>query len=107
MKWTSQAEEAISKVPFFVRRRVRKKVEEEAMRDGAAEVRLEHVRRCQRKFLEQMEEEVKGYQVEVPCCQGLPVIIKEGMELAGKRVPMEQIVISTRGEILERERLVA
>ncbi|RLB06787.1 MAG: 4Fe-4S ferredoxin, partial [Deltaproteobacteria bacterium] len=44
---------------------------------------------------------------EVPCCQGLPVIIKKGMELAGKRVPMEQIVISTRGEILERERLVA
>ena len=30
MKWTSQAEEAISKVPFFVRRRVRKRVEEEA-----------------------------------------------------------------------------
>lgn len=29
MKWTSQAEEAISKVPFFVRRRVRKRVEEE------------------------------------------------------------------------------
>ncbi len=54
--------------------------------------------------------DVKGIVIvvmEVPCCQGLPVIIKKGMELAGKRVPMEQIVISTRGEILERERLVA
>jgi Pyruvate/2-oxoacid:ferredoxin oxidoreductase delta subunit len=45
--------------------------------------------------------------MEVPCCQGLPVLIKKGMELAGKSIPVEQIIISTRGEILERERLVA
>ena len=45
--------------------------------------------------------------MEVPCCQGLPVIIKKGMELAGKSIPLEQITISRRGEILERERLVA
>jgi Fe-S-cluster-containing hydrogenase component 2 len=45
--------------------------------------------------------------MEVPCCQGLPVIITKGMELAGKSIPVEQIIISTRGEILEKERLVA
>ena len=45
--------------------------------------------------------------MEVPCCQGLPTIIKKGMELAGKSIPLEQIIISTRGEILERERMVA
>lgn len=45
--------------------------------------------------------------MEVPCCQGLPVIIKKGMALAGKTIPMEQVVISTRGEVLEREKLVA
>jgi Fe-S-cluster-containing hydrogenase component 2 len=45
--------------------------------------------------------------MEVPCCQGLPVIVKKGMELAGKSIPMEQITISRRGDILERERLVA
>jgi len=45
--------------------------------------------------------------MEVPCCQGLPVIVKKGMELAGKSIPLEQIIISTRGEILERERMVA
>jgi ferredoxin len=45
--------------------------------------------------------------MEVPCCQGLPVIIKKAMELAGKSIPMEQITISRRGDILERERLVA
>jgi ferredoxin len=45
--------------------------------------------------------------MEVPCCQGLPVIVKKGMELAGKSIPLEQVIISTRGDILERERLVA
>lgn len=45
--------------------------------------------------------------MEVPCCQGLPVIVKKGMELAGKSIPLEQITISTRGEILGQERLVA
>ncbi len=64
MRWTDEANEAVSKVPFFVRNRVRKRVEEEAARSGAAEVRLEHVKTCQNRFLNRMEDEVKGYQVE-------------------------------------------
>ena len=64
MKWTEEANEAISKIPFFVRKRVKKRVEEEALRCGAKEVSLEHVKTCQRRFLTQMEDEVKGYQVE-------------------------------------------
>ncbi|MDO8957596.1 MAG: hypothetical protein Q7W38_12220 [Deltaproteobacteria bacterium] len=32
MKWNAEANEAISKVPFFVRKRVRRRVEEEAAR---------------------------------------------------------------------------
>ncbi len=40
--------------------------------------------------------------MEVPCCSGLPYIIKKGMEKAGKTVPMETVVIGTRGEILEQ-----
>jgi len=64
MKWTEEANEAISKVPFFIRKRVRKRVEEEAHRFGASEVRLDHVKASQRRYLDQMEEEVKGYQVE-------------------------------------------
>jgi ferredoxin len=54
--------------------------------------------------------DIKGITVvvmEVPCCQGLPMIIKKGMELAGKKIPMDQVIIGTHGEILERERLVA
>jgi len=51
--------------------------------------------------------DVTAVVMEVPCCQGLPVIIKKAMKLAGKSIPLEQITISTRGEVLERERLVA
>ncbi len=64
MKWNKQAEEAVSRVPFFVRRRVRKRVEEEAAGTGAPEVTLEHVTACQKRFLSRMEDEVKGYQLE-------------------------------------------
>ena len=64
MKWTREAEEAVSKVPFFVRKRVRKRVEEEAAGVGAGEITLEHVKTCQQRFLNRMEEEVKGFRVE-------------------------------------------
>jgi anaerobic sulfite reductase subunit C len=64
MKWTKEAEEAVSRVPFFVRKRVRKKVEEEAERVGSPVVALEQVRNSQRLFLNQMDQEVKGFQVE-------------------------------------------
>ena len=45
--------------------------------------------------------------MEVPCCQGLPVIVKRAMEAAGKTIPMDQVVLSVRGEVLERKRLAA
>jgi len=41
--------------------------------------------------------------MEVPCCSALPRIVKRGMELAGKSVPLEEVVISARGEILKRQ----
>lgn len=64
MQWSREAEEAISKVPFFVRKRVKKRVEEEAVRSGAGEVGMEHLNTCRRRFLENMEDEVKGHQFE-------------------------------------------
>jgi anaerobic sulfite reductase subunit C len=65
MKWTAPAEQALSRVPFFVRGRVRKRVEGEAQRLGAGEVRLEHVEGCRKRFLEKMEDEVRGYRIEI------------------------------------------
>lgn len=40
--------------------------------------------------------------MEVPCCAGLPVIVKKGLELSGKKIPLEEVVVSTRGKILDR-----
>lgn len=64
MQWTREATKAIKKVPFFVRKRVKARVEEEAARSGAGIVTIEHVRSCQRRFLNKMENEVKGFQIE-------------------------------------------
>jgi len=43
--------------------------------------------------------------MEVPCCSGLPMIVKKGMEQVGVDVPLEQVVISTRGRVLNRKKL--
>jgi len=45
--------------------------------------------------------------MEVPCCSALPIIVRQGMEAAGKRIPLEEVMISTRGKILKQERLAA
>jgi len=45
--------------------------------------------------------------MEVPCCQGLPRIVQKGLELAGKRFPLEKVIISAQGEIIKRENLAA
>jgi hypothetical protein len=45
--------------------------------------------------------------MEVPCCAALPVIVKKGMERSGVTVPMEEVVISVRGKILERRQVQA
>jgi len=64
MKWTGEAEKAVSRVPFFVRKRVKTLVEEEAVRFGSREVTMKHVQACQKRYFRHMEEEVKGFQVE-------------------------------------------
>jgi hypothetical protein len=35
------------------------------------------------------------------------MIVKKGMELSGETIPMEEVVISTRGKILERRQVEA
>jgi len=40
--------------------------------------------------------------IEVPCCTGLPWIVKKGLEASGQKIPMNEVVISTRGKVLEQ-----
>lgn len=64
MNWTQEAEAAIKKVPFFVRKKVRIRVEEETRKAGKTMVALSDVRLTQKRYLARMGEEVKGYQLE-------------------------------------------
>ena len=84
MRWNDEADQAMARVPFFVRNRVRKKVEEEAARQGATLVAMAHVQACQQRFMHHQEAEVRGYQVE-SCfgSGGCPHRIDNGLDLAG------------------------
>lgn len=46
-------------------------------------------------------------EMEVPCCSAMPKIVQKGMETAGKSIPMEEVVIGVRGEVVRRNRLIA
>lgn len=58
MEWHAEAEKMLDKVPFFVKKRVRKKVEEEAERAGHRRVTCQDVQRARKRYLARMEEEV-------------------------------------------------
>jgi len=40
--------------------------------------------------------------MEVPCCSGLPMIVKKGMAAAGRDIPEEVVVIAAAGNIRKR-----
>ena len=44
---------------------------------------------------------ITAVEMEVPCCRGLSMVLRRAMELAGKRIPLETVTISTEGEILD------
>ena len=46
-------------------------------------------------------------EMEVPCCSALPVIVKKGMAEAGKKIPIEEVVVGVRGTILGRRKSAA
>jgi dissimilatory sulfite reductase (desulfoviridin) alpha/beta subunit len=64
MKWSDDAEEAIRKVPFFVRKKVRSRVEKEAAEAGKSAVSLADVKSTQQRYLSGMASEIRGYRIE-------------------------------------------
>jgi dissimilatory sulfite reductase (desulfoviridin) alpha/beta subunit len=64
MEWTPEAEAAIKKVPFFVRKHVRTRVEKEAAAENRARVSLVDVKATKARYLTDMKSEVKGYQLD-------------------------------------------
>ncbi len=43
--------------------------------------------------------------MQVPCCQGLPMIVQRGMEMAGRQIPGELVILTMQGSILTRKPL--
>jgi anaerobic sulfite reductase subunit C len=64
MQWTREAEQSIQKVPFFVRKRVRARVEKEANTAGKKVVTLADVKATQTRYLSGVASEIKGYQID-------------------------------------------
>ncbi|MDM8517926.1 4Fe-4S dicluster domain-containing protein [Desulfobacterales bacterium HSG16] len=64
MEWTQEAEAALKKVPFFVRKKVRSRVEKETMESGKQKITLTEVKAAQARFLSTMESEIKGYNID-------------------------------------------
>ena len=44
--------------------------------------------------------------MEVPCCSALPVMVQKGLKKSGAQIPFSQIVVSTRGQIIETRKIV-
>ena len=64
MTWDSEAEKTLRRVPFFVRTKVRKRVEEEVAAAGRNRVTTTDLEESKRKHLKRLSEGVKGYSVE-------------------------------------------
>ena len=41
--------------------------------------------------------------MEVPCCSKLPMLVRKAMSLSGKTIPLEEVVISRKGAILQKQ----
>ena len=64
MKWTSEAQEAVKKVPFFVRKKVKAKVETLARQNGHEVVEIRDVKQAKEGFVKGMAKEIQGFRVE-------------------------------------------
>jgi Fe-S-cluster-containing hydrogenase component 2 len=43
--------------------------------------------------------------MKVPCCQGLPLIVREALIASGRKIPAEKVTLSLQGEVISREEL--
>lgn len=65
----------------------------------------EYVAKFTQVFTQSKVRSVAVAVMQVPCCQGLPLVVKEGMTRAGVEIPAEKIIISLEGEVLSRQPL--
>lgn len=64
----------------------------------------EYVKRFTQIFQTAGVRSVTVVDMEVPCCSALPAIVRKAVRDAGKDISVEEITISTKGEIINRDR---
>ncbi len=89
MIWSEEAEKAVERVPFFVRKRVRKQVEKEAEQSGSSRVSIVHVRACRERFMSGKGIDIKGHQIET--CFGAGGCENRAVESAGLVEDLERL----------------
>jgi len=60
----------------------------------------EYVDKLTRVFRESGIKSITSVIMEVPCCAGLPAIVKKALENSGMDIPFSRVTVSARGEIL-------
>lgn len=90
MKWLPEADAAIKKAPFFVRKKARQRVEEQVSAEGREVVTPADVHAAKKRFLNRMDEEVKGYQVDA--CFGPEGCPNRAIESEGLTASIESVL---------------
>ncbi len=82
MEWTEEAQEAVKKVPVFVRKKVKARIEKEACAAGKSRITLTEVEASRKRFASGMSAEVTGFQADI-CFgpSGCPNRAQEGTKL--------------------------
>jgi NAD-dependent dihydropyrimidine dehydrogenase PreA subunit len=62
----------------------------------------DYVNRFAQIFAQANIKKVTVLVMEVPCCSGLPMVVKKGMEMANVLVPLEVVVIGIEGNIIKK-----
>ena len=60
----------------------------------------EYVDKLTRVFKESGIKSITSVSMEVPCCAGLPAVVKKALENSGMDIPFSEVTVSARGEIL-------
>ncbi len=90
MKWTIEADEAVKKAPFFVRKKVRARVKKDAQCEGRDTITLAMVTASRKKFLANMDAEIKGFQLDA--CFGSGGCPNRAVESKGLLLKIEALL---------------
>jgi len=45
--------------------------------------------------------------MEVPCCGGLTMVLKEAISQSGRKIPMDEIILSVKGDVVSEKSILS